>query len=184
MADDTTNETREDATAESAAGRYQVIGECAHVNVVGIGGVHSVQLIYKGAFVPEGIDPERLKHLIRSELVAKVDGEPIAPNAAIDQDPNTGASLSAAKGETVGGDGTHPTLSDEQREAQRKAAEDNTAVEQKRAAARSKLPADGSAPDGRASHEVWVEYAVSKGLDRSEAEKASKEDLKQALAQK
>ncbi len=128
MADEPTNDTRE--------GRYQVVGECAHVNVVGLGGVHSVQLIYKGAFVPEGVDPDRLKHLLRAGLVAPVEGEPLAPNAAIDQDPNTGAALTAPQGAAVDGDGTHPTLSDEQREAQRRATEDASGVEQRRAAAR------------------------------------------------
>ncbi len=163
------------------ADRYQVVGECAHVNTVGLGGVQAVQLIYKGAPVPEGIDPERLKHLLRQGLVAKVDGEPIAPNAAIEQDPNTGDPLRPTQGEAAGGDGTHPTVSDDERQAQRKAAEDNDAAEQKRAAARAKLPADGSAPHHNAAPEVWVEYAVKQGLDRAEAEKASKEDLRKAL---
>jgi hypothetical protein len=164
--------------------RYQVVGECAHVNVVGIGGVASVQLIYKGAFVPEGIDAARLKHLVDSGLVAKVEGEPIAPNAAIEQDPNTGAPLKATPAvgrPDSGGDGVHAELTDEQRQAQRKAAEDNDAVEQKRAAARAKLPADGSAPHHNAATEVWIEYAVKQGLDRAESEKASKEDLRRAL---
>ncbi len=167
--------------------KYQVIGECAHVRVVGIGGVQAVQLFYKGAFLPDGVDEARLKHLVDSKLVAKVDGEPIAPNAAIEQDPNSGKSYEEAFGDATtsgdAGDGTHPVVTEEQRQEQRAATEENTETERKRAAARAKLPADGSAPDGRASQEVWVEFAVARGLDRTEAEKASKEDLRKALQQ-
>ncbi len=168
--------------------RYQVVGECAHVNIISLGGVQSVQLLYKGAFLPEGVEPKRLKHLVDSGLVAKVDGEPIAPNAAIEQDPNSGSTLagtsSPGQGDGSEGDGLNSGLSEEQRQAQRKASDEAAALEQKRAAARAKLPADGSAPHHNASQEVWVEYAVAKGLGRDEAEKASKEDLKQVLAAK
>jgi hypothetical protein len=52
------------------------------------------------------------------------------------------------------------------------------AVEAKRAAAAAKLPADGSAPDGRAATEVWVEYAVRQGYDRETVEKSSKDDIR------
>jgi hypothetical protein len=51
-------------------------------------------------------------------------------------------------------------------------------VDAKRQAAAAKLPADGSAPDGRAAHEVWVEYAVRKGYDRETVEKSSKDDIR------
>ncbi len=164
------------------ADRYQVVGECAHVNVTGLGGVQAVQLMYKGAFLPEGVEPKRLQHLVDSGLVAKVEGEPIAPNAAVEQDPNSGESLagtsSPGQGNGSDGDGLNSGLSEEQRQAQRKAAEDAAALEEKRAAARAKLPTDGSAPDGRASDAVLVEYLVSKGYDRGEAEKAGSSDLR------
>lgn len=55
------------------------------------------------------------------------------------------------------------------------------AVESARAAARAKLPADGSPPHGNASHEVWVEFAVAQGMDRAEAEKATSDELRDAL---
>jgi hypothetical protein len=51
-------------------------------------------------------------------------------------------------------------------------------VLQRRAAAAAKLPADGSAPDGRAATEVWVEYAVRQGYDRETVEKSSKDDIR------
>ncbi len=55
------------------------------------------------------------------------------------------------------------------------------AAEAERAEARSKLPADGSPPHGNASKAVWVEFAVSKGMSREEAEKADRDDLREAL---
>lgn len=50
-----------------------------------------------------------------------------------------------------------------------------------RTAAKAKLPTDGTAPHANAGKDVWVEYAVAKGMDRGEAEKADKADLIAAL---
>lgn len=150
--------------------RYQVVGECAHAVVTDHTGVSATTLLYKGAFLPDGIDEKRLKHLLDTGLVAKVDGEPIAPNAAVDQDPQVGIPPLAqpAKSED-----------DEDGKGGESGATPEPTAEQK--AAKAKLPADGSAPDGRAAHEVWVEYAVARGLDRTEAQKASREELRKAL---
>jgi hypothetical protein len=74
--------------------------------------------------------------------------------------------------------------SDEQRKADAEtAAKDRADVDlvQRRAAAKAKLPTDGSAPDGRQSQTVWVEYLVSKGSNYDDVKDASKEEL-QALA--
>lgn len=51
----------------------------------------------------------------------------------------------------------------------------------KRAAAKAKLPADGSAPHGNASKDVWVEYLAGKGYLYDELVKQEPADLK-ALA--
>ncbi len=51
-------------------------------------------------------------------------------------------------------------------------------AEAKRADARRQLPQDGSAPDGRKSDAVFVEYLVKNGYDRTEVEKASGGDLR------
>lgn len=50
-----------------------------------------------------------------------------------------------------------------------------------RVAARSKLPADGSAPDGRASQAVWVEYGVAQGRDYTALAALGKDDLMKEL---
>ncbi len=135
---------------------YRVVAEAVHVSTEG-----GLKLIYKGAPVPPDQDPKRLKHLLDTEMIAPVGEVGVAPNAAVVPDEFA----------TTGGQRVQP----ESGQAE---------IDRKRDAAKAKLPADGSAPDGRAAHEVWVEYAVAKGLDRQEAEKASKDDLKSALAQK
>ncbi len=135
---------------------YRVVAEAAHVSTDG-----GLKLIYKGAPVPADQNPDRLKHLLDTGLIAPVGEAEVAPNAAVV--PDEFATTGGAKADVESG---------------------QAEIDRKREAARAKLPTDGSAPDGRASHEVWVEYAVSKGLSRDEAEKASKEDLKSALAQK
>ncbi len=155
--------------------RYQVIGECAHVVIRDVSGVSAMTLLYKGAPIPDGVEEARLKHLVDSGLVAKVEDVPLAPNAAIEQDPKVGIPTSKPEGDDSGkGDGVHPTVTEEQRQAQRESAE----TEQKRADARAQLPTDGSAPDGRKSDAVFVEYLVGRGYDRAEVEKASGGDLR------
>ncbi len=148
--------------------RYQVVGECAHVVVADHTGVNTLQLLYKGAFLPEGVEPRRLKHLLDTGLVEAEGATPLAPNDPIG---------SAETGEPVG-DGAHPVVTEGQRQSQRDAAESGDDAERKRADARAKLPADGSAPKGSASQEVWAEYAVAQGYDRSEVEKASRDDIR------
>jgi hypothetical protein len=136
---------------------YQVVAECAHVTTEG-----GLKLLYKGAFVPDGQDPKRLKHLIDSGLVKEVGKDAdagLAPNAAVV--PDEFATTGGAKAEVESG---------------------QAEIDRKQAEAKAKLPADGSAPDGRAGHEVWVEYAVVRGMDRDEATKAGKDEIRKALS--
>ncbi len=55
-------------------------------------------------------------------------------------------------------------------------------AEQQRAAIRAQLPADGSAPDGRKSDAVQIEWLVTKGYDRAEVEKADRSELRKLVA--
>ncbi len=155
--------------------RYQVVGECAHVVVTDISGMSAMNLLYKGAPIPEGAEPKRLKHLIDSGLVAEEGTVPLAPNAAVEQDPAVGIPTGV---EADKADGVHPAApTEEQLAAQREQAAANTEAEQKQAAARAKLAEIGGTPDGRSSEAVWVEFAVQQGTDRAEAEKAGKTAL-------
>ncbi len=148
------------------AKRYQVVGECAHVEINDISGLKTVGLLYRGAFLPDGVSDERVQHLIGSGLVAEVGDTPIAPNASEPQDPAVG--IRAAHAALGGNTGEQDTDVDPEVLAKRKAAAD-------------KLPADGSAPHANAGKDVWVEFAVAKGMDRGEAEKVDKSELTAAL---
>ncbi|MEU4558536.1 hypothetical protein AB0F72_09100 [Actinoplanes sp. NPDC023936] len=180
--------------------QYQVIAECAHVPVTDHSGVKATHLLYKGAFLPDGVDAERLKFLIDGGFVADTDEAPIAPNAAVEQDPARG--LDSVTTEVLAGEKPEeprrdPALQAGERVAEvvtaegavDKAAEsprtasDASAVEAKRAAARARLPEGGAEPDGRASKDVWVEYLAAKGYDYDELVKQEKPDLQKLAKQ-
>jgi hypothetical protein len=57
------------------------------------------------------------------------------------------------------------------------AAKADAELAEKRAAAKAKLPEDGSAPDGRAGQPVWVEYLVTRGSRYEDVAKADKDEL-------
>lgn len=162
--------------------RYQVVGECAHVTVPTTTGP-MVTLLLRGALLPDEVTADRVKHLLSVNLIAPVDGgEPIIPvsgsdlNAPDGKDADSGAPDGApSEGEAAQAPTQQPETDDE-----------NAAAEQRRAAARSKLPEDGSPPKGNASKAEWVEYAVLKGYDRVEVEKADRDgpDGIKALFQK
>jgi hypothetical protein len=179
---------------------YQVIAEmAAHVEVQEPGGT-SVQTFYKGAMVPDGVPAERIKGLLDRGIIAKVGEVPIAPNAAVAQDPARGIESvttetlqgQPAEEPQVTGDTSEevaavvheeasvaraaeaPRPASDEREAEAKSADGGAA---KRAAAKAKLPADGSAPDGRAGQPVWAEYLVARGSRYADVKDADKDEL-------
>lgn len=179
--------------------RYQVIAECAHVPVTDHSGVTATHLLYKGAFVPEGIAPERLKFLVDGGFVAETGTEPIAPNAAVPQDATVGLDgITAATlaGEPpadsgLSGSDVSGTVADAVRaesgvdkaaEAPREAS-DTAEAEARRADARTKLAEMGGVPNGRSSDAVLVEFLVGKGYQRGEVEKADRAELKSLVEQ-
>jgi len=159
-----------------AAAQYQVVAECAHVTLNGPSG-RFVTLLLKGALVP-GDAPE-VERLVKDGYLAKVGG---------DETPGVDASGIPAGAYTTDVPAAITTTpvekSEEQREGDREAAEKAKAdaeVAEKRAAAKAKLPEDGSAPDGRASKDVVVEYLAGRGYDYDELVKQDPAELK-ALA--
>jgi hypothetical protein len=174
--------------------RYQVVAEmAAHVEVQELGG-RSVQTFYQGHYLPDGVPAERIKDLLGKGVIAEEGVEPLAPNASVDQDPARG--LESVTTEVLQGEKPEKPRQDPTLEAAEKVAEvvteegriDKAAenprqastdgeLEQKRAAARAKLPADGSEPDGRAGQAVWVEFMVSKGSNYDDVKDATKADL-------
>ncbi|MET8278270.1 hypothetical protein [Micromonospora sp. NPDC005174] len=172
------------------AKRYQVVAECAHVTT-STTGVRSQVLLYKGAFLPDDVEPERLTFLLDGGFVAEEGDTPVAPNAAVEQDPRSGADSvtpDVLRGEKPAEDERPSSDVSEQVAAVAidEGSIDKAAVapgvdpevEQKRAAARAKLPADGSAPKSSHGIDVWVEYLVGQGYDYAQV---SKEQDKQVL---
>ncbi len=146
--------------------KYQVVGECAHIVATDHSGVSATVLLYKGAPVPDGVDPDRLKHLLSVGLIAEVGDVPVAPNASVDQDPAVGI----------------PPLNDDRE------LKPDGPDEAKRAEARAKLKRDADGkyqmPHANAGEDVWVAYAVTQGTDLAEAEKAGKQALVELFKQK
>jgi hypothetical protein len=70
-------------------------------------------------------------------------------------------------------------------DAKAAAAQSKAAAElaEKRAAAKAKLPADKSAPDGRAAQAVWVEYLVSRGSRYEDVKDVEKDELQKLAKQ-
>jgi hypothetical protein len=150
--------------------RYQITADCAYVTVQTLTGT-AVALGYRGAFVSP--DDPKLQHLLDSGMVAKVDdGASIGVNA----EGTTGPAETPAAGPTSVVSAVPYT------DEQLKANADKAAADAKREAAKAKLPADGSAPHQNASEDVWVAYAVSKGLDEAESKKAGKAEIIKALS--
>jgi hypothetical protein len=74
-----------------------------------------------------------------------------------------------------------PVNGEQQSAAAEATANADRETEARRAAARAKLPADGSLPDGRASKDVWVEWLAGRGYAYDELVKQEPAELK-ALA--
>ena len=157
---------------------YQVTGECAHVTVNTQLGP-TVQLVYKGQLVPPGTSPERIKHLLDSGLIKRLDdpadAAPANPSILPPTETGTGHGQSVTA-DSTGDDGkTNP---DEERADEQGAESSDDDTETRRAAAREKLAAlGGRAPDGRHSADVLVEYLVTQGGRYEDLIRAEKGDL-------
>lgn len=152
--------------------RYQIVAECAHATVDSPYG-RVVTLLYKGALIPEGAP--QLHHLLDIGSVVKVDGD---ETGGVDA---AGVPAGAYGAEVPPGVTTTPVVkSEEQNRAEVEAADKAKAddeLAEKRAAAKAKLPEDGSAPDGRAGADVFVEYLAARGYDYDELVKQDKAEL-------
>ncbi|MGX6605655.1 hypothetical protein ACWKSP_26505 [Micromonosporaceae bacterium Da 78-11] len=153
--------------------RYQVVGECAYVRTSDASGV-SWRLLEKGALV-FGDSTPNLQHLLDNGYVVKVGDE---ATGGVDA---AGVPSGAYTADVPPGITTTPVeKTEEQRKADAEAAEQAKAdaeLAEKRAAAKAKLPADGSVPDGRAAQPVWVEYLAAKGGRYEDLAKADKDEL-------
>lgn len=149
---------------------YQVTGQCAHVTVAGFGGGLQKQLLYRGSVVPDTATEEEIRHLLSVKAIS-----PLDPDFGTHEPPRNIDPSAPPPEVRRSADPTAPPPADPE-------------VQRKRDEAKAKLPADGSAPDGRTSDAVHVEFLVGKGYSRDEVEKASSKDLrdlaKEAAAKK
>ncbi|MFB6392626.1 hypothetical protein [Polymorphospora lycopeni] len=149
---------------------YQVVGECAYVTVAGATGAMRT-LVMKGAIVPESA-PE-LRHLLASGLVARADGETGGvnadgvPAALVDDGKKPGKATAEQSKQSQSG----AAKAEEQAKADAEQAERRKAAQEKLA------DLGGKAPDGRASHDVLVEYLVSQGGSYDDLVKSDKAAL-------
>lgn len=143
--------------------------------------------LYRGSVIEEArVDADDAARLIEEGFLEKVvrDGEGFKLAADTDTD---------SKGDSVAVGDTSivpeselakdpgPVNGEQQAAAAEATADTDHETETRRAAARAKLPADGSLPDGRAGKDVWVEWLAGRGYDYTELSKQDVADLK-ALA--
>lgn len=155
---------------------YQIVAECAHVTVNDPLHGRTLQLLGKGALVPA--DAPELQRLLSIGYVAAVGDE---ETGGLNAD---GVPAGALQVEVPPGVTSTPVeVSEEQRQSAEKALADaeqaktDAAVEERRAAARAKLPEGGAMPDGRAGKDVWVEWLVANGSRYEDVATADKADL-------
>ena len=172
------------------AEQYQVVGALAAFTVSDAEGGAQKLTFYKGNMVPQGVPQNEIEHNLSVKLIAKVGGDAEIPamtgplgdgtsrppegNALADPVPldraPTVVSPAVATTEQVEA-GTGVALE------QATGTTSQSSVDAKRAAARAKLPTDGSEPDGRASQAVGVEYLVARGSRYDDVKDADKTDL-------
>lgn len=148
--------------------RYQVVAECAYVKTSDSAGT-SWRLYEKGALING--DTPNLQHLLTNNYVVKVGGE---ATGGVDA---AGVPSGAYEVEVPSGITTTPVEVDGEKKAADAAAKAAAEVDEKRAAARAKLPTDGSAPKSSHGQDVWVEYLVANGSAYDDVAKADKAEL-------
>jgi hypothetical protein len=164
--------------ADSA--QYVVTGHCVSVDTFTDAGYQRV-MFYRGQTLPADVRAEQIRHNLDVGLIAEVPG---SADTGVDS-----AGAAVADGERAGdfqgepGERFDAANSTTTEQGVQNTPEDNTrqqavdSTEAKRAAARAKLPTDGSAPDGRASQAVWVEYHVTQGGNYDDLVKQDKAEL-------
>lgn len=157
---------------------YQIVGDCAHVTTMTAGGRARV-LLYKPAMVPGDVPAAEIKHLLSVGLIEEVgkvaeqprSDEPEPATAKVvdpDQPAHVVSEVVTGGGDPVDGEDADGDSGSDGADGDTNDGDDAVGAEP---------PADGSAPPQNASKAAWVEYAVSQGMDRDEANKASKKDL-------
>lgn len=150
---------------------YRVVGECAHVTTDLQGRGMTRVLLYKGSILPADVRESEVRHLLSIRAIARLDGgaapAPAEEPAAAGGDGGSGAP-SGDGDPSADGDG--PGAGDEPDSDETGDQHDDEPAP----------AAPGAKPTQNANKATWVEWAVSQGADRDEAEKSSKADLVEA----
>lgn len=157
--------------------RYQVVAACAILPVTPPGGTTTVQTLYRGSVI-EG-DPEdiRVKHNAESGYIVEIDAK---ATPGVD---GSGTPLVDDKPTVGDGNPGDPTTTNDPGVVNQAAHDTAGEVTAKRETAKAKLPEDGSAPDGRASKDVFVEYLAARGYSYDELVKQDKAELTELAKQ-
>lgn len=143
--------------------------------------------VYRGSVVdPAMVDPDNAEHLVAEGFLEWVvrHGEDFKLAEDTDTgkkgDPVTVGDVSLATDAEQAKD-PGPVNAEQQKAAVEATENADTELEARRAAAKAKLPGDGTLPDGRASKDVWVEFLARRGYAYDELVKQEPAELK-ALA--
>lgn len=150
--------------------------------VRGISGVG--QHVYFSSLTdPAGVDPDDMARLVAEGYL-----EWVVPDGAgwkLAEDTDSGGKGDAVTvGSTAIADPSAPQSDPGETNVDTSKATVDAEVAEKRAAAKAKLPADGSAPDGRASKDVRVEWLTDQGYDYGELVKQDDAALKDLVKQR
>jgi hypothetical protein len=152
--------------------QYQVVGAAALVTQQTVNGPMK-SLLYAGHVLGPGYTEAEIAHNVAGGLIREIGGDDDLI-AAIEFGANhprsqvlTAEHPVADTGETVE---TGETVVDDSQPIANETDAD-------RAAAKAKLPTDGSAPKANAAQAVWVEYAVAKGYGFDASKGATRDEL-------
>lgn len=147
--------------------RYQVLSAAVVVPVATADGT-VLQTLYRGSVLEADPTDLKVKHNADAGYITEIGEKAVA---GVD---NSGTPLVDDKPTVGDGNPGDPAALNDPGVVNDEAHQ----VSARRQAAAAKLPADGSAPDGRASEDVWREYAVAKGYDRTAVEGSSRDEIK------
>lgn len=160
--------------------RYVVVGHCVTVDTFTDAGYQRI-MFYRGQTLPEDVRAEQIRHNLDVNLIAEVSGSEQAgvdsAGAAVAGDERAGefdgdpGERFDAANSTTPEQGAQGTPEDTTRRSEA------DATEARRAAARAKLPADGSPPKASNGQDVWVEYHVAQGGNYDDLVKQDKPEL-------
>ncbi len=160
--------------------RHRVVAALVLAHVDG-----KIHYVYQGGLVPLGVSQERLDDWLAGKLIEEVDAGPVERPTAeqlVRQLAATGVTVSLDMAQAILAAQDSPASAPDETGETGAGQETNSQETGGGAPTVSKSPLPAGAPAESATKPAWVEYAVSRGMDKAEAEKATKADLIAALS--